>query len=161
MTRDILVAIHAGSGIAGLAVGLAVFAPPQTKGGSRRWWRIAYGGLLAILLLSLVALVWRDWAGLETGSRLVFTGLAILAGVMLIRMYMAHRLVADDGPGWEGRYVSHVYFTYISLWVGFAIVPALRSGNPGLWIPIAIAVVLSTGTLLVQRYKREVIRPTN
>ena len=31
MTRDILVAIHAGAGIVGLVVGLTVFPPPSTN----------------------------------------------------------------------------------------------------------------------------------
>ncbi|MGH3649519.1 MAG: hypothetical protein ACRDU9_02330 [Acidimicrobiia bacterium] len=61
----------------------------------------------------------------------------------------------SDG-GWERRYVGHVYFTYVSLWVGFAIIPALRSGNPGLWIPVAVIGVLAAGTLLVHRYERRI-----
>lgn len=161
MTRETLVAIHAGSGIAGLVVGLAVFTPPQTEDGPRRWWGIAYGALLVVLAVSLVALVLRDWAGLESGARLAFTGLAVLAVVMVIRAFLSHRLVASGGRGWEGRYVNHVYFTYISLWVGLAIVPALRSPNPGLWVPIAVAVVLATGSLLVRRFKQSTITPTN
>lgn len=103
----------------------------------------------------------RDWAGLESGARLAFTGLAVLAVVMLIRAYLAHRRVARGGRGWEGRYVNHVYFTYISLWVGLAIVPALRSPDPELWVPIAVAVVLSTGALLVRRFKQNTITPMN
>ena len=156
MTRELLVAIHAGSGITGLLVGLTAFQPPKEKGGRWRIWRIGYGGLLAILTVSLLVLIIRDWGGLETGARLAFSGLAALALVMLTRIYLAHRLVANRMPGWERRYVGHVYFTYISLWVGFAIVPALRSPNPGLWIPVAVVTVLVTGSALVRRYERRI-----
>lgn len=156
MTREILVAIHAGAGIIGLAAGLAVFSPPATKGGRPRVWRMIYGGLLLVLFASLLALIVTDWTGLETGSNLVFSGLAILAVVMLIRIYLAHRLASGRELGWQRRYVNHVYFTYISLWVGFAIVPALHSPTPGLWIPVAVVGVLTAGTLLVHRYQRRI-----
>lgn len=49
MTRETLVAIHAGSGIAGLFVGLAVFTPPQTEDGP------GAGGELPM------GLCWRSW----------------------------------------------------------------------------------------------------
>jgi cobalamin synthase len=156
MTRELLVAIHAGSGIAGLLVGLAVFQPPKANEGPSRYFRIGYGGLLVILLVSLLALIVSDWSGLETGARLAFSGLAVLAGVMLARIYLAHQLAANRMPGWERRYVGHVYFTYISLWVGFAIVPALRSPNPGLWIPVAVLTVLAAGSALIHRYERRI-----
>lgn len=158
MTRQLLVAIHAGAGIIGLVVGLAVFPPPETRGGGARVWRTAYGGTLVVLFVSLVALIIVDWAGLEVGARLAFTGLATLAGVMLARIYLAHRLAGSDDPGWERRYVGHVYFTYISLWVGLAILPALRSPMPGIWIPVAVIGVLAAGTLLVHRYERRIGR---
>lgn len=162
MTREVLVAIHAGSGIAGLMVGLAVFAPPHATVVGRRIWRIVYGLLLVVLVVSLLALIVRDWPGLETGARIAFSGLAVLGGVMVARIYLAHRMAASSEPGWERRYVSHVYFTYISLWVGFAIIPALRSGNPGLWVPVAVVSVLTAGTLLLHRYGRRIgLRPTS
>lgn len=156
VSREVLVAIHAGAGIIGLAVGLAVFPPPEAGRGPARIWRITYGGLLVVLVVSLLALLVRDWAGLETGARIAFSGLAVLAGVMLTRIYLAHRLASSREPGWKRRYVSHVYFTYISLWVGFAIVPALRSPMPGLWVPVAVIGVLVAGTLLVHRYERRI-----
>lgn len=161
MTREILVAIHASAGIIGLVIGPLVFPPPKTSGGRHRLWRIIYGGLLVILAVSLLALLITDWAGLEIGSRLAFTGLAVLAGAMLVRIYLAYRLAGGNDPEWERSYVSHVYFTYISLWVGFAIIPALRSPTPGLWIPIAVIGVLAVGTLLVHRYERRIgLRPS-
>ncbi|MCI0544417.1 MAG: hypothetical protein L0Z49_08235 [Actinobacteria bacterium] len=162
MTREALVAIHASSGILGLVVGLVVIPPPATGRGRPLLWRAVYGVVLVVLFVSLLALIVTDWNGLETGSRLAFSGLAVLAGFMLIRIYLAHRLAAGRSPGWEHRYLDHVYFTYISLWVGLAIIPALRSPNPGLWIPITAGSVLAIGTALIHRYQRRIgLRPTH
>lgn len=155
MTREVLVAIHATAGIAGLVVGIALFRPPETRS-DRRWLRMVYGGLLAVLAGSLLALIITDWPDLDAIPRIVFSGLAVLAGVMLYRLVLADRIAASGEPRWERPYVGHVYFTYVSLWVGFAIVPALRSGNPGLWIPIAVVGVLAVGTLLIHRYQRRI-----
>lgn len=156
MTRQILVLIHACSGLLGLIVGVAVFAPPDSKRDPRRSWRLAFAGLIVVLTASLMALIVTDWPALATGARLAFTGLAGLAGVMLIRVWMAHRLVGSRKPGWSRRYVGHIYFAYVSLWVGFAIIPALRSPAPGVWIPIAVAGVLSVGTVLIRRHERRI-----
>ena len=161
MTREILVAIHAGSGIAGLVVGLAVFAPPRGSDGVRFVGRIVYGISLVVLVVSLLGLIAKDWPGLEIGARIAFSGLAALGGVMLFRIYRAHRLAESRKPGWKQRYLGHAYFTYISLWVGFAIVPALRSPNPGVWIPVAVVSVLTIGTILFHRYERRIgLRPS-
>jgi hypothetical protein len=67
VTQEILVAIHAGAGIIGLGVGLAVFSPPVTNRGRSRVWRMISGGLLLVLFASLLALIVTDWTGLETG----------------------------------------------------------------------------------------------
>jgi hypothetical protein len=152
MARDMLVMIHAGSGIAALVTGLLVFLPPDTPSRRLRW-RAGYGALLVTLTISLVLLIAVDWADLAGGARIAFTGLAILAGIMLTRLYLAHRLTTKPAiTGWRRRYVSHVYFTYISLWVGVGIVPALRTDTPALWVPVAIVAVLGTGNVIVGRY---------
>ena len=71
------------------------------------------------------------------------------------------RLAGSRKPGWERRYLGHVYFTYISLWVGFVIVPALGSPNPGVWIPVAVVSVLTAGTMLIHRYEQRLgLRPS-
>jgi hypothetical protein len=157
--RELLVMIHAGAGIAGLVLGLGVFALPRPAS-ERRLARVAYGAALAILVGSLVILVVTDWPDLETGARIAFTGLTALAGVMLYRYILANRVAESRDADWERRYVGHIYFTYISLWVGFAIVPALRSPSPALWIPVAVIGVLLTGSVLVHRYERRIgVRP--
>lgn len=156
MIRELLVAIHASSGIAGLAAGLLVFRPPQRFGGRALRWRAVYAGLLLTLATSLLILVVSDWDGLATGARIAFTGLAVLSLIMLARIYLAHRVANERKHGWEQGYVGHVYFTYISLWVGLAIIPALRTSTPGLWIPVAVIAVLGTGSVLVNRFQRHI-----
>lgn len=159
--REVLVAIHAGAGIAGLLLGLGVFPLPQPVR-KRILARVSYGAALAVLVGSLIVLVVTDWPGLETGARIAFSGLTGLGGLMIYRYFLANRLATSREPGWERRYVGHVYFTYVSLWVGFAIVPALRSPLPGLWIPVAVVAVLSLGAVLVHAYERRIgIRPAS
>ena len=43
---------------------------------------------------------------------------------------------SSDEPGWEGRYIGHVYFTYISLWMGFVILPTLDLPMPQVTVPV-------------------------
>lgn len=153
MTRELLVTIHAGSGIAGLLAGLAVFSPPRSRE-DRLTFRLGYGTLLFVLVVSLLGLIIVDWADLELGARLAFSGLTVLGLVMVARFILAHRLALSDTPDSDRRYVKHIYFTYVSLWVGFAILPALRSDSPGLWIPVAVIGVLGLGSFLIRRYER-------
>lgn len=156
MSREVLVAIHTTAGIAGLVAGLAVFKPPHSKS-HRRWWRIGYGLLLIALVASLIAMIIVDWPDLPTGARVTFAGLAVLGLVMVVRIYLAHRLAGETTDRAAARrYVGHVYFTYVSLWVGLAIIPALRSETPGLWLPVAIIGVLAVGFLLLHLYESRI-----
>lgn len=156
MTRTLLVVVHAGSGIAGLVVGLGSFAPPRDGNGGS-WVRWVYLACIAIMFVTLIALVVLDWEGLDTTARVAFTALTGLAAVMMLRIVLAARVVSSREPGWEGRYIGHVYFTYISLWMGFVILPALNLPMPQVTVPVIAAAVLLTGQTLVGRYKRRVL----
>jgi len=150
--RDALVLIHAGAGVAGLLVGFGLITPPLSAD-EHRGRRMVFLALLVIVLASLLGMIVLDWDGIDLAARLTFTGLGGLASVMAYRMWSAHSLAGRRPVNWEESYVDHTYFSYISLWVGFAIVPALQSNNPGLWIPIAVVAVLATGTVAIKRYK--------
>jgi hypothetical protein len=115
--RTVLVVIHAGAGIAGLVAGFPSFALPRDRDG-RSWVRWLYLACIAMMLVTLIALVVLDWEGLDTMARVAFTALTGLAAVMMLRIVLAARVVSSHEPGWEGRYIGHVYFTYISLWIG-------------------------------------------
>lgn len=158
MLRTVLVVIHAGAGIAGLVVGLSAIAPEPPRG----WLRLlrrAYLPCVAVLLASLAALLVVDWGGLATGVRLAFGGLAGLGAVMVIRLVLAQREVAAQRAGWQGRYIDHVAFSYIALWVGFLVLPALNLPYPQFTVPAVVVAVIGTGALLVSRYRRRVTSP--
>lgn len=160
MVRSTLVVIHAASGIAGLAAGLAALAPRPSGGG--RWARPVYLVCLAVLLGTLLALIAIDWAGLDIAARVTFSALAVLAAVMVYRLLRAGTEAAERSTGWEGRYVDHVGFTYISLWEGFVILPALNLPLPQVSVPAVAIGVLVIAHILIRRYRARVVpRPSN
>lgn len=153
--RTVLVIIHASAGVAGLLVGLPSLAPDPAT--SRTWLRRLYAACIAVLLASMVSMIAVDWGQLETGARIAFGGLAGLGAVMVYRLRCAHREARVQDVGWQLRYIGHVYFTYISLWVGFLIVPALNLPSPQLAAPLVVAATLTTGHMLIARYQRRVL----
>jgi hypothetical protein len=156
--RLILVVLHAGAGIVGLGAGIASFAPPRDDDG--RWWvRWLYLACIAVMFVTLIMLVVVDWEDLDNTARLAFTALTGLAAVMMLRIVLALRAASSRDAGWEARYIGHVYFTYISLWMGFVILPALNLPMPQLTVPVIAVAVLLTGQRLVGRYKRRVLMP--
>jgi len=154
MLRNVLVVLHAGSGIAGLLAGLWAMSPPRPDDG-REWVRRLYPACLATLFVTLIAMIVVDWSDLDSGGRIAFVALAGLAAFLLWRLVLAERESRTRSAGWQQRYVSHVYFTYVSLWIGFLILPALNSPIPFVLAPLAVAVVLVVGGVLVGRYKRQ------
>lgn len=156
MLRATLVVIHASAGVGGLLAGLPSISPPRPNDG-RELVRVLYAFLIGVLLLSLVALVVLDWDGLDVGARVTFTALTGLGAVMAYRIIRA-RLVASAGKEkWRHRYIDHVYFTYISLWEGFVILPALNLPLPQVTVPLVAIAVLAIGHVLVTRYKRRTL----
>ncbi|MPY97061.1 MAG: hypothetical protein GEU97_03565 [Actinophytocola sp.] len=151
MLRIVLVSLHSLAGIGGLLAGLIAIRPrPGSAGAVRVAYLVCLGGLLA----SVVVLIAVDWPGLTGGARVAFTGLAVLAAVMVVRMVRALAVAAASRPGWQDRYVDHVYFTYVSLWAGFVVVPALTLPYPQIGVPLAVVAVLAIGHVLVSRYKQ-------
>lgn len=153
MVRTVLIVLHAVPGVVGLVAGLLSLRPPQPDD-RRRPWRLIYGGCLAALIAGLLGLVAYDWTDLDPAARVAFSGLAVLAGVMGYRLYRAGREAADRPAGWQARYLGHVYFSYVSLWAGFLVVPALALPMPQLAVPAAVLAVVVTGNVLVRRYRR-------
>lgn len=156
--RTVLVLLHAAPGVIGLVAGLPALVPPRT-GDRRTWWRRVYAGCIATLLAVVVVLVAYDWADLEQGARLAFVGLIGLGAVMAYRLWRAHQLAAAGTPEWQDRYLGHVYFTYISLWVGFLVIPALATPLPQVAVPVVVVVVLVVGHLILARHRRRLVAP--
>lgn len=156
MLRDGIVVVHASAGIVGLVTGLAAI-PPTRPPRVPRWIRSLYPVCLVVLLTSLVALIIVDWQRLPLASRLAYTGLAALAAVMVWRMLRALREAAARADGWRSRYLAHVYFTYIALWIGFLVLPALDLPYPQVSVPIVVIGALLLGNVLVTRYRRRLL----
>jgi hypothetical protein len=156
--RTTLVVIHASAGIGGLLTGLASLSPPRPAD-HRTWSRLLYTLFIGILLASLVVLVALDWDGLDGGSRVAFSALIGLGAVIAYRLTRAYQVAWAGEGNWEERYINHVYFTYISLWEGFVILPALNLPLPQVTVPLVAIAVLLIGHMLIARYKRRTLAP--
>lgn len=154
MLRTLLVVLHASAGVSGLLLGLAAFAP---RPGRPEAVRIAYLGCIGLLLLSLFALIAIDWPELAAGARIAFSALAALAVVMAYRLVRALVEATAMSEGWQRRYIDHLFFGYISLWIGFLVVPALNLPYPQVVIPIVALGALALGRFLVARYQKRVL----
>jgi hypothetical protein len=154
--RDALVVIHAAAGVGGLLTGLASLSPPRPTD-NRGWVRRSYLVFIVILLASMVVLVMIDWASLDGGSRIAFSALVGLGAVMAYRIARAYRQGSAQEITSKERYINHVYFTYISLWEGFVILPALNLPLPQLSVPVVAIAVLLVGHVLIGRYKRRIL----
>jgi hypothetical protein len=154
--RTVLVVIHASAGVGGLLTGLASLAPPRPAD-NRGWVRGLYLLCLVILLSSMVVLVAIDWSDLDAGGRIAFSALIALGALMAYRIVRARGEAAAQDADWQGRYIGHVYFTYISLWEGFVILPALNLPLPQVSVPLVAIAVLLIGHMLIARYKARVL----
>jgi uncharacterized membrane protein YuzA (DUF378 family) len=153
--RTVFLSLHVAGGVLGLLVGLFAFQPPETRQ-FRRALRRLYGAAIGILAIFLVATLAVDWSSLVATQRIIFAVLVGLAGVIVIRVFLAFQLARRQPAGWEIPYVNHIFFSYISLWEGFFIVGLIDLGAPG-WLVGAVAVgVLILGSILVSNYKRRI-----
>ncbi len=155
MVRSVLVAIHIAAGLGGLAAGLATLAPPAPSD-ERRWVRQIYLACILTLFVSLVGMIAVDWAGLDVAARFTFSALAVLAAVMIYRLARARGEASTREAGWKERYINHVAFSYIALWEGFVILPALNLPLPQVSVPVVAIGVLGIGHTLIGRYKARV-----
>jgi hypothetical protein len=154
--RSALVAIHAVAGVAGLVTGLAALSP--TRATDSWWWlRGLYPICIAILVVSVAVVVAIDWDGLDAVGRIAFSALTGLGAVMVYRIRRARLEASRRAEGWQERYIGHVYFTYISLWEGFVILPALNLPLPQLSVPLLALAVLLAGHVLLGRYKSRLL----
>lgn len=159
MSRSVLVMIHAGSGVAGLIIGLPALAPRLAAELRGRWIRQLYAGCVVALVASMAMLITVDWPHLQAGARTAFTGLAALGAVMVYRVVRADQQARTPTPGWQARYLDHIYFTYIALWIGFLIVPALNLPAPQVAVPIVVIATLAVGHTLIGRYRDRLLAP--
>lgn len=150
--RSVLVVVHVTAGSVGLVLGLLSFRPRPGRSGPIR---LAYSVSIGVLLLSLVGMLVIDLPELPTGVGIGFSALGGLAAVMLYRIVRAFAEAANRSPGWTERYVAHVFFTYISLWIGFLVLPALRLPYPQVSVPLVAVATLLIGQTAVRAYHRK------
>lgn len=131
-THTILIAVHALLGVVAFAAGWAVL--------QRRSLFTAYYWSLAGMAFFLVGAVALRWPELETGTRLLFSGLMLLAAYMVWRGDQARRLRRADPGVLSEPYIHHIGFTLIGLFNGFIIVTVLNGGGPG-WLAVVASVL--------------------
>jgi hypothetical protein len=136
MWHTVFVGLHAAAGTLALAAG-AVALPAGRFFGVYRWSLIA---MAAFLVPSLAV----GWSGFDTVARVVFTGLLVLAVVMVVQGERAARIRPDRRSGPTAAYLDRVGFTLVALTDGFAVVAVLRAGAPG-WLVALVAVGVAVG----------------
>jgi hypothetical protein len=134
MLHTMLIVLHASAGVVAFTAGL--FCIPLRAAGSWRF-RVYAGSLLAMLVF-VIAAISVTWAGLDLGSRLIFTGLSALGIYMVWRAGRAWARLRRQEPGWRPGYLDDVGFTLISLFAGFVIVAAIDLHLPT-WLVVLIA----------------------
>lgn len=112
-----LIMLHAAAGVAALALGVLTLRRPH--------WFTAYATVLVVSMLSLLIAVASSWPVLDTPTRGVFTGLGVLAVVVLAQVGRAKR--AEVG---SSSYAAGVGFTVVALADGFLVVSVLDLGAP-------------------------------
>lgn len=135
MLHTVLIVLHATAGVVCFVAGLLCI--PLRAPGSWRF-RVYAGSLLAMLAFVAGAIA-VGWAGLDTTTRLIFTGLTGLGLYMVWRAGRAHARLRRQDRGWQPKYLDDVGFTLISLFDGFVIVGAIDLGMP-VWLVVPAAV---------------------
>lgn len=149
--RTVFLVIHVSAGAVGLVLGLLTF---RLRAGRPGPIRLGYAVSLGVLSVSLVGMLVIDWSELAAGAQLGFAALAVLSVVMIYRIVRAFAAAQSAAPGWQERYVVHVFFTYIALWIGFVAVLALRLPYPQIAVPVVAVGTLLIGQALVRAYHR-------
>ena len=154
--RILFLALHVLGGVTGLILGIWSLKPP-TAGDGRSLIRGGYVAAVVVLVAFLYALLVVDWPTFEATQQVAFGALAILAAVIVARVWLGFRALRDASAGSRERYMDHLYFGYISLWEGFFIVGLIDLGAPG-WLVAAIAVgLVILGCRMFGAYKRGVL----
>lgn len=122
----VLIALHATAGTLALGLGVVAMRRPQVF--------TAYAVTLVVSMLSLLAAVAWSWPTLAAPTRGVFSGLGVLAVVVLAQAGRAAR--AEVG---SSGYVAGVGFTVVALADGFLVVGVLDLGAPA-WAVVATGV---------------------
>lgn len=154
LLHNILIYGHAVGGLAAFGIGCLILRPRQ-KGASLAFNSYLFALFMMVLLLVIVVLV--DWNNLRNITRLVYSGLTLLALYTGMRGWQARQQLRNQKHGWRTAYIDHVGFTLISLFDGFVIVSALDLNAPG-WVVGVIGVLgVVVGIGAINRFKKRAI----
>ena len=157
MLHNLLIAAHAACALGAFALGLVAVWQPGTRGtGVVR----AYLGALWLMVVFLILVVLVDWPGLDAITRLVYSGLLVLAVYTGWRGWRAAQDLEHHRGQWRDAYIENVGFTLIALFDGFVIVSAIDLEAP-MWLVVALGVLgVLAGRLGVQRMKERATPPS-
>ena len=156
MLHSLLMAAHAACALGAFALGLVAVWPPGTRvSGLFR----LYLSALWLMVLFLILVVLVDWVGLDTTTRLVYSGLLVLATYVGWRGWRAAQELEQRRDEWRDAFPEDVGFTLIALFDGFVIVSSIDLGAP-LWLVVALGVLgVVVGRLALQRLKEHATAP--
>lgn len=113
---------------------------------------------LVVMAGALLPAVVVGWPDLELATRVAYSGLVGLAGVMLVRAEHARRRVPTRADGPTAAFVDAVGFTLVALADGFAIVAAIRAGVPGLGVAALGVGIVAAGHVALRMTKARLVR---
>lgn len=145
MIHTFFISLHAAAGLVAFVAGcLAV-----TR---RSWFPVYFWSLVGLVLFLVVALA-ADFAELDALARIIFVALLGLAAVMIWSAVQAQRILRGHAGRPTARYLDHLGFTLVALFVGFVVIAMLDLGAPG-WLAAAIgALGAVAGHLALRRLK--------
>lgn len=142
---ELLITLHSAAGIVAFGAGcIAVWR--------RRHFTLYVWSLIAMFTF-LVAAFAIDWPSLNVPSRALFSALTALAAYMLWRAVQAGRLLPVQDTAARVRFIDHVGFTLIALFVGFVAIAALDLGSPGWLVGVVGVVSVAVGRATIDRVK--------
>jgi hypothetical protein len=136
--RVAAIVVHTAAGVLAFGFGLTIIGAARD---SRRPLRFrAYQASLVVLVATLLLAIALDWGDLDSGTRVAFSLLVVLALFMVWRADRAGRLRTDASVGARQTLIDHVGFTLVALFDGFVIVSAIDLDLPA-WAVVVIGVL--------------------
>lgn len=151
MWHTLFITVHAVTGAVALLAG-SVALRRGAMFGTYLWSLV---GMELFLVLAIAA----EWAELPTGTRVLFTALAVLGVVMLWRAARARPIRPSRTVPPTTRYVEHVGFTLIALFDAFVVILVLNAGAPG-WLIAAAGVLIAVAGHFLLRAARARLVPS-
>jgi hypothetical protein len=143
--HGVLVTLHAVAGVIAFGAGCDAVV-------RRRWFAVFWWSLVAMVAFLALAVA-AEWSSLDSVTRPLFTGLLALGALMVLRAWLAGRILSHaPQPDEDGgrRYVRHVAFNLVALFDAFVVVTVLNGGIPG-WATAVVGVTVAVAGHFVAR----------